>query len=223
MAILSLILGDIYQIRSTALILNICVVVITSFAFIRSKTFDWKSFWPFLVLSIPLAFIAAQWKLADKTFFIILGISLIGAGLAMFLKQFQNKGGKRQFILPFKIGLGGSIGLLSGLSGIGGGIYLSPVLHLVSWENSKKIAALASSFIFFNSLAGLGGLALAGNLNLDFNFIGKLIIAVCLGAGLGSYFSHKKFKTKILSILTALLVIYVGCKLILGLVWQINI
>lgn len=223
LAILSLILSDMYQIRSTALILNICVVAITNFNYIRFRTFDWKSFWPFLALSVPMAFFTAQWQLSNKSFFILLGTTLIGAGLAMIIKHFQTKGQKRSFKLPFKIGLGGGIGFLSGLSGIGGGIYLSPFLNLVSWENSKKIASLASVFILFNSLAGLSGLALSQSLNLEFNFTGRLILAVGLGAGLGSYFSHKKINSKILSILTAVLVIYVGSKLVLKAVFDINI
>lgn len=223
LAILGLVLTDIYLIRSTALVLNLCVVSISTIVFIKNRIFDWKSFWPFLVLSIPLAFLAAQWKLSEKNFFIILGLSLIAAGFGMMLKYFKKPNKPRKLNLVSKLGMGASFGFLSGISGIGGGIYLSPILNLVSWESSKKIASLASVFIFANSLAGLSGLALGGTLNLDFKLLGKLLIAVSLGAGIGSYFSNRKFNSKIISLLTASLVLYVGLKLILANIWEISI
>lgn len=223
LALLGLLLTDIYLIRSTALVLNLCVVGISTFAFLKNRIFDWKSFWPFLVLSIPLAFFAAQWKLSEKSFFIILGLSLIGAGLGMMLKYFKKPVKHREINLATRLGMGGGIGFLSGLSGIGGGIYLSPLLNLVSWENSKKIASLASIFIFVNSLAGLTGFAMANTLVLDFKLLGKLLIAVSLGAVIGTYFTNRKFNTKIISLLTAALVLYVGGKLILMNIWEIQI
>lgn len=122
-----------------------------------------------------------------------------------------------------KLGIGGGIGLLSGLSGIGGGIYLAPALHLFSWGNPKKIASLASLFIMANSLAGIAGLAVSNTLSFDLQFSGSLIIAVAFGAFLGSYYSNKKFNTKILGALTAILVIYVGTKLLLWNIFSIRI
>ena len=120
-----------------------------------------------------------------------------------------------EFSNPKKYFLGGFVGLLSGISGIGGGIYLSPVLNILKWKNPRIIASLASVFILVNSAAGLVGLNVAGTFHINYSLIFKLIIAVVLGGSLGSYLSNKKLNLKFLGILTAILVFYVGFRLIL--------
>lgn len=111
--------------------------------------------------------------------------------------------------------LGGFVGLLSGVSGIGGGIFLSPVLNIVNWANPRIIASLASVFILVNSAAGLVGLGVAETFQINHELIFKLIIGVVLGGTLGSYLSSKRFNLKFLGILTAILIFYVGLRLIL--------
>lgn len=215
LAILSLILTDFYEIRSTALILNICVVTIGTIIYIKNGVLKPKLIWPFFVLSVPMAYLGALVKLSQNAFFLLLGSALLLAGIFMMLKLIQSRIESVEFSNPKKLLLGGSIGLLSGISGIGGGIFLSPVLNLLKWKDSRIIASLASVFILVNSLAGLVGLNVAGTFKLDYDLIFKLIIAVILGGSLGSYLSSKKFNLKILGILTAVLVFYVGLKLIL--------
>jgi hypothetical protein len=215
LAILSLILTDFYEIRSTALILNICVVTIGTIIYIKNGVLKPKLIWPFFVLSIPMAYLGALVKLSQNAFFLLLGSALLLAGIFMMLKLIQSRIESVEFSNSKKLFLGGSIGLLSGISGIGGGIFLSPVLNLLKWKDSRIIASLASVFILVNSLAGLIGLKVAGTFKLDYDLIFKLIIAVILGGSLGSYLSSKKFNLKILGILTAVLVFYVGLKLIL--------
>ena len=215
LAILSLFLTNFYEIRSTALVLNICVVSIGTIMFIRHRVFNFKLFWPFMVSSIPLAFLGAQLKLSQKIFFLILGGALILSGLFLMLKFLQKKIESRDFSHQKKFLLGGFVGLLSGVSGIGGGIFLSPVLNIVNWANPRVIAALASVFILVNSVAGLIGLNVAGTFQIDYDLILRLIIAVILGGAIGSYLSSKRFNLKFLGILTAILVFYVGLRLIL--------
>ncbi|UII26347.1 sulfite exporter TauE/SafE family protein [Fulvivirga maritima] len=215
LAILSLFLTEFYEIRSTALLLNICVVSIGTFLFIKNKVFNIKLFWPFLVASIPLAYFGAQVRLSQSTFFLILGASLILSGLFLILRFIQAKIESKEFGIAKKLGLGGAIGLLSGVSGIGGGIFLSPVLNLLNWANPRTVAALASLFIFVNSVAGLIGLGVAGTFQLHEGLTLKLIIAVVLGGSIGSYLTNKKFNMRILGVLTAILVIYVGLRLVL--------
>ncbi len=135
------------------------------------------------------------------------------------LKDFSSK----EFSNPKKFIMGGSIGLLSGVSGIGGGIFLSPILNLLKWQNPRVIASLASLFILVNSLSGLIGLHVAGTFRLDYDLVIKLIIAVILGGSMGSYLLNKKFNLKFLGLLTALLVFYVGLKLLLKYGFFINI
>ncbi|WP_026837181.1 sulfite exporter TauE/SafE family protein [Gillisia sp. JM1] len=215
LAILSLVITDFYEIRSTALILNICVVTIGTTIYIKNGVLKPKLLWPFFVLSIPMAYLGALVKLSQNAFFLLLGVALLLAGIFMLLKLVQSRLESVEFSNPKKLLLGGSIGLLSGISGIGGGIFLSPILNLLKWADPRIIASLASVFILVNSLAGLVGLNVAGTFRLDYDLVFKLIIAVVLGGSLGSYLSNKKFNLKILGILTAVLVFYVGLKLIL--------
>lgn len=223
LAILSLIITDFHEIRSTALILNICVVSIGTMVYIKNGILKPKLLWPFFVLSIPMAYLGALVKLSQNGFFLLLGSALFLAGIFMLLKFVQSKLESVELSNSKKILLGGSIGLLSGMSGIGGGIFLSPVLNLLKWKDSRIIASLASVFILVNSIAGIVGLNVAGTFKLDYELIYKLIIAVVLGGSLGSYLSSKKFNLKILGILTALLVLYVGLKLILNYGFAIHI
>lgn len=215
LAILSIFIGDFYEIRSTALILNLCVVSIGTLMYIRHRVFSWKEFWPFLVASVPMAIFGAQLKLSDRAFFMVLGTLLILSGIALLHKYLSTISRSRNFKLPVLLGIGGSLGFFAGLSGIGGGIYLSPVLNMMGWKDARKIASLASLFILVNSLSGLTGLLISDSLVINIPFTIKLIVAVAVGGGLGAYLSNRKFNVKIIGILTALLVIYVGIRIIL--------
>lgn len=215
LALMSLFISDFYEIRSTALVLNICVVTIGTFVFIRTRVFDFKKFWPFLVSSIPLAYLGARLRLSETVFFLILGSALILSGAFLLLRFVKLTLTSREFRLPKKLGLGGSVGLLAGVSGIGGGIFLSPLLNLVGWANARTIASLASVFILVNSISGLIGLTMAGTFHVEEHLIVRLIIAVVLGGSIGSYLSNKKFNLRILGALTAVLVFYTGLRLVL--------
>ena len=215
LAVLSLVIADFYEIRSTALILNICVVSIGVTMAKKYQFLQLKKFWPFFILSIPLAYLGAQIKLSEKTFFIILGATLIMASLSMFIRYLRSQSESRTFSNSKKIILGGGIGLLSGISGIGGGIFLSPTLNLLRWESTRVVAALASLFILVNSISGLFGLWVGDTFQLNIKFTAQLIIAVVLGGALGSFLSYKKLRLQMLGILTAVLVFYVGVKLVL--------
>ncbi len=223
LAILSMVLTDFYEIRAIALILNICVVTIGTIVFIKNGVLKVKLIWPFFVLSIPLAYFGAQLKLSQSIFFLILGGALVLAGAFMLLQFVTSKIRSREFSASKKIWLGGSVGLLSGISGIGGGIFLSPLLNLLKWKDPRVIASLASVFILVNSIAGLIGLQVAGTFRPDYDLLVKLIIAVVLGGSLGSYLSIKQFNLKVLGILTAILVFYVGIKMILVYGFRIHI
>lgn len=215
LAILSLFLADFYLIRSTALILNIIVVSIGTIMYVRHRIFDWSLFWPFIILSIPFAYLGATMRLSERSFFLVLGSLLISSGLFILLRHIKARLESRRLSLSKKLGLGGSIGFLAGLSGIGGGIFLSPALNLYGWANTRVIASLASVFILVNSVSGLIGLTLSGTLKIESSLLIQLLFAVGLGALLGSYLSNRKFKLRLISILTAILVLYVGIRLVL--------
>lgn len=215
LAILSLFLTNFLEIRSTALILNLTVVSIGTVMYFRHRVFDWKLFWPFLLPSIPMAYLGTQIRLSEKSFFLILGFLLLTSGLALIYKFLRNNYRSIEFGLLKRLGFGGGIGFLAGISGIGGGIYLSPVLNMIGWKDSKKIASLASAFIWVNSLAGIIGLLVADSFQLNTNLSLGLIASVTIGGLLGSTLSNQKFNNKIIGLLTAILVIYVGIRILL--------
>ncbi|MFK7901002.1 MAG: TSUP family transporter [Cyclobacteriaceae bacterium] len=215
LAILSLITSDFYEIRSSALILNITVVSINIIMSVRNNVFNWKLFWPFLILSIPLAYLGATMKLSTHVFFILLGSLLIFSGLSLISRFLKTKASNRKLRLRTKLSIGGSLGFLAGISGIGGGIFLSPFLNMISWANTRTIAVLASVFIFFNSISGLIGLRISNTLVVNLPLLLKLVCAVFLGGVVGSFFSTKYLKRNHIGMLTAVLVIYVGIRLLL--------
>lgn len=215
LAILSIFLTNFYEIRSTSLVLNLVVVSFGTIMFIRHRVFDWKQFWPFLISSIPLAFIGASMKLSEKAFFLFLGGLLIFSG-ALLVNRFLTAHLKsRHFNLTTRLSIGGGIGFISGLTGIGGGIYLSPFLNLMGWKDPRKVASLASVFILANSFSGLSGLVLNEFFAVNSGLLWKLIVGVLFGAILGSYLSNQKLNIRVLGLLTAVLVTYVGLRLLL--------
>lgn len=215
LAILSLFLSDFFEIRSTALILNVTVVIIGTFAFVRQGVFDGKRFWPFLALSVPMAYLGATVRLSERDFFLVLGGALLLSGLTMLLRIAYRRHTSRELTRGGKLAFGGGIGFLSGISGIGGGIFLSPALNLFRWANPRVVAALSSVFILVNSLSGLLGLSIAGTLRLDSGRVVPLILSVMVGGATGSYLSGRTPDTRWIAGLTAVLVMYVGLRLLL--------
>src|SRR5688572_4542894 len=144
-------------IRPTALLCNIIVVTGGTIIFYHEGKINWRDVWPFLVASIPFAYLGGYWKLEHDTFFIVLGFTLIIAAIVLWIKP-QNQSAENRYNKTYiNVLLGGSIGFLSGLVSIGGGIFLSPVLHFLNWSEAKRISALASLFILVNSISGLAG------------------------------------------------------------------
>jgi uncharacterized membrane protein YfcA len=192
-------------IRSAALLCNIIVVTGGTYIFWKEGKLDLKKSWPFITASIPLAFIGGLWRIEESAFFILLGISLIIASLLLWMQPVQLKDHRSEnpFLNPV---LGGSIGLLSGLVSIGGGIFLSPILHLLNWAESKKISALASLFILVNSISGLAG-QVTWSEGIDWGFIAPLLIAVFIGGQIGSRVGAKKFDPIYIKRITAGLIL----------------
>lgn len=215
LAILSIVLSEFFEIRSLALVLNLTVVSIGTFNFYRKKLIEIKEIWPFIVFSFPIAFLGALLKLKESTFFVLLGGALVTSGLFMLIQVIQRKFTNTKLSLPKKGLLGSAIGFLSGITGIGGGIFLSPTLNLIGWKTPRTVASLASVFILVNSAAGLGGLIISKTFLFNWNFAFPLIGAVVIGGTLGSYLTNSKFNINSIRILTAILVTYVGLRLIL--------
>ncbi len=218
LAVLTLVFASFFAIRSMALICNLVVVSGSSYLYFKKGHLDFKKFLPFIITSIPLAFIGASFRLKENIFFIILGVALIISALALIYQTFVTK--KAEEINtdypPFlTYVLGGAIGLLSGLVGIGGGIFLAPVLNHMRWDKSVKIAALASFFILVNSASSIGGYISNGTFELPWREAIGLVIAVFVGGQLGIRISLSKFTGKSIKMITAVLVLFVGVRVLL--------
>ncbi|MBA2736164.1 MAG: sulfite exporter TauE/SafE family protein, partial [Pyrinomonadaceae bacterium] len=142
--------------RPTSLTLNLFVASIAFFQFYRAKFFNWKIFLPFAIGSIPMAFVGGLIQLPTTVYKIILGITLMLAAirLAINLKSDSESRAPNLWICLL---IGAFLGLISGLVGVGGGIFLTPILLLMNWTETKKAAGISALFIFVNSAAGLFG------------------------------------------------------------------
>ncbi len=144
--------------KPTALILNIIVAVIGTVRFYRAGLFSWKVFWPFAAASIPASFIGGSLTLPVPIYKTIVGIVLLYSAVRLFLSAKRADDRKvKPAPIWMALMIGGLIGLLSGLTGVGGGIFLSPVLLLMHWAKTKETSGVAVTFILVNSVAGLLG------------------------------------------------------------------
>ncbi len=218
LALLSLYVKDFLAIKTTALLCNLVVVSGGSYLFSKRGFFDWRRFLPIALSGVPLAFCGATIHLSYISFFVALGAVLILSGVLLLLQVSLRRevvSAPRQLPLVVTILLGMSIGFLSGLVGIGGGIILAPVLNLLRWDQPKKIAALASFYILLNSVAGLTGQLASGTFHLIMPMVGILLLSVFLGGQIGTRLSIHAIKPTMVKGFTGLLVCYIGVKLIL--------
>jgi uncharacterized membrane protein YfcA len=144
--------------KPTALVLNLFVAGVGTYRYARAGCFSWKIFWPFALASVPCAFIGGALKLPIPVYRIILGVVLLFAAWRLACKQSAHATEEpKPVIFPLAILLGAGIGLLSGLTGVGGGIFLSPLLLFMGWAGVRQMAGISSAFILVNSIAGLLG------------------------------------------------------------------
>lgn len=224
LAVLALFFTSFFVIRSTALLCNLIVVSGSCYLFYKRGYLHFKKFLPFVITSIPLAFIGASLRLKENEFFSILGILLIIAAIALLVQTMNIKSNYNPKKYPrySSYVLGGLIGLLSGMVGIGGGIFLAPILHQMKWEKPIVIAALASFFILVNSISGLGGLLVNTTFDIFWTETIGLLVAVFAGGQLGTRFSLSKLSAKRIRIITAILVLFVGVRVLVTNGLQIN-
>src|SRR5437763_5784721 len=174
-------------IRPTALVLNILVAIIGSFQFWRAGFFSWKLFWPFALLSIPAAYVGGYLQPSAGVLRILIGAVLLFSAVRLTFRRSDPPETKP----PGKtlaVGVGAGLGLLSGLTGTGGGIFLTPLLLFCKWAPIKKAAAVSALFILVNSTAGLIGYFTAKHFipSLGFVLAGAAIVGGAIGSHLGS-------------------------------------
>jgi uncharacterized membrane protein YfcA len=205
---------------SIALLCNVIVVTGGVWQYRRSGDLSLTFALPFVALSIPMAWLGGRVPIEQDTFVLFLGLSLLAAGLAMWVQSPEpKKAGSGSSGVDWLVGVpvGGAIGLLSGMVGIGGGIFLAPLLHLLRLAEPKRIAATSSFFIMVNSIAGLTGQTMKQGTTAHLDRLTDyawLFAAVLIGGQIGSRLSTRALSGQVVKRLTAVLVLYVAGRLL---------
>ena len=199
-----------------ALICNIIVVLGNSINYVRSGNLNFKLLAPYLIGSIPFSFFGASMSLTKELFEILLFVILIIAGIFLLIqsKSFNNDQIKINSIPKIlSVSIGSIIGFTSGIIGIGGGIFLSPILFLMKAGYPKQIATTASLFILINSIFGVAGQLTKDIVFDEFLNYWPLFIVVLIGGQIGNFLNIKFLSGKTLAIITSLLVIFVAIRM----------
>ncbi|MBI4248922.1 MAG: sulfite exporter TauE/SafE family protein [Elusimicrobia bacterium] len=199
------------QIKPVALSLNILVASIASWQFWRAGHFSWPLFWPFAALAAPCAFIGGYLNLPTRVFKVVVGLILL-ASAARFLVRPPAEQEPRAPSRGAALCAGAGLGLLAGLTGTGGGIFLTPLVIFMRWGRTKSAAAVSALFILLNSIAGLLGNLSATRRFPDFAW--PLAAAVVCGGTAGSYLGSRKLPHAAIKRLLAVVLTIAGAKLI---------
>ncbi len=202
-------------IAPTVLALNIMVTLMGTINYYRAGHLDLRLLFPFTLTSIPAAFWGGSMHISEKTFSVILGLTLLAAALRflIFTKPIMGKRNLPPGLL-FGVGLpvGLGLGFLAGLIGIGGGIFLSPLLLLLGWADAKKTAAVSAGFILLNSLSGLTAHLI--RTTPDWPFLAVLAITVLAGGWIGSYRGAYRLQPVTLQRLLGVVLLVASAKLL---------
>lgn len=214
LALLALFNIEFKALRLIALVCNIIVVTGSTYVFYKSGFLKLKKIFPLVICSIPLAYLGGRLKISETVFFVLLAISLLLAGIWLLIQK-DNPESKEQTPTNNKLNMvfGSGIGFLSGIVGIGGGIFLSPLLHLTHWDKAKIIAATASFFILVNSVAGIAGQLSTKIPDLNIQLVAMLSVSVFLGGQIGSRLSANRINPVVIKRLTGILVLFVALRL----------
>jgi uncharacterized protein len=175
-------------IRPTALTLNIAVGLVVALTFARAGHFRWPLFWPFAVSAVPMALLGGTLKLPGHWLQWLLGVVLLVSALHFFWKPAEREHTAAPG-LPVALGTGAALGLLAGLSGTGGGIFLTPLMLILGWAGAKQAAAVSAWFIVCNSVAGLAGLWLKTGQwpgGAELALVGAAVAGGAIGSRLGA-------------------------------------
>ncbi|MEL6687796.1 MAG: sulfite exporter TauE/SafE family protein [Pseudomonadota bacterium] len=219
-ALLVLVGTDFLILPIIALTCNIVVVTGGCWRFHREGVLRARALTPFLITSIPAAWFGGRLPVSETVFIGLLGGALLFAGIRMlFVQSSMAVSQEPHSLSPIVAGLiGASLGGLAGIVGIGGGIFLAPILYAIRWGTEREIAGACSLFILLNSLSGLVGqlqkLGQAGTLDLLIPYL-PLVAAVLIGGQIGSWLGAKRLNPHWIKRLTAILILYVAARLLL--------
>ena len=198
-------------IRPTALVLNILVASIGTFQFWRAGHFSWKLFWPFALLSIPAAYLGGYLQPSVSILKILIGVVLLLSAARLMVDRSDPP---QTFppSPPVAVSVGAGLGFLAGLTGTGGGIFLTPVLLFFRWAHIRQAAAVSALFIWVNSIAGLVGYFTKVRTIPSLGLV--LAAAAIIGGIIGSHLGSRRFAVRVISLCLATVLLIAGIKLI---------
>lgn len=198
--------------KPTALTLNILVAAIAAIKFYRAGFFSWPLFWPFAVTSIPFSFIGGTIYLPGNLYRPVVGSVLLYAAFILFRTSKQPApAGSKPFRLGWALASGAGIGLLSGLTGVGGGIFLSPLFLFMGWADARQTAGVSAAFILVNSTAGL-----LGQISSVASLPGAIplwLLAAAVGGYIGAEYGSRRFGTLTLRRLLVIVLMIAGIRM----------
>ncbi|UPT76042.1 MAG: sulfite exporter TauE/SafE family protein [Elusimicrobiota bacterium] len=201
------------ELKPAALVLNILVATVGTIQFCRAGHFSWRLFWPFAVVSAPFAFLGGLLSLPAAALKAALGVVLLFSA-ARFLWNPGEKPGAAPPPVPAALGAGAALGLLSGLTGTGGGIFLTPLALIMGWGATKTVAGVSAAFILVNSISGLAGLLGSGG-GVP-SFVWPLAGAALVGGAIGSHLGSRRLAPAAIRRLLSAVLVIAGLKLILA-------
>jgi len=204
------------EMRPIALTLNILVSALATYKFWRAGYFRWRLLWPFAAVSIPFAYLGGAITLPGNLYRIVVGVVLVYAAWQLWRsgRAGEEIRAVREPAVPLAMAIGAAMGLLSGLTGVGGGIFLSPLLLMLGWAGTKQTSAVAAPFILVNSAAGLAAGFVAGTAALP-ESTWALAAAVLVGGWLGAEYGSRRFANPVVRRVLAVVLAVAGAKMVL--------
>ncbi len=204
------------EMRPVALTLNVVVSAIATFKFQRAGHFRWRLLWPFAVVSIPLAYVGGAITLPGNAYKVLVGVVLLYTGWQLWLsgRAGAEMRAVREPPLALAMTIGALLGVLSGLTGVGGGIFLSPLLLMLGWAGTKETSAVAAPFILVNSIAGLAAGLATGASRLP-EYVVLLIPVVLAGGWAGAEYGSRRFANPVIRRVLAVVLTVAGVKMVL--------
>ncbi len=204
------------EMRPVALALNIVVSTLATWKFWRAGHFRWRLFWPFAAAAIPLAYAGGAIALPGQAYKALVGVVLLYAAWQLWRsgRAGEEMREPRQPPVPAAMAIGGGMGLLAGLTGVGGGIFLSPLLLMLGWAGTKQTSAVAAPFILVNSIAGLAAVFVSRGIALP-GYVGILAPAVLVGGWLGAEYGSRRFANPVVRRVLAVVLAAAGVKMVL--------